>query len=435
MKKLYLIRRDTEKIIGPYDAAQVAKGFQKMEFGPTDEISGHLGPWVQIENRGEIRKYYPVFTKNFFAHETTYMTNPKQSPKKAALQKSRKKLPQPKPQSSSKTTLFLILILLIGLAGGGYYFYQNLMGSGRPPTPASLMQLFDQEGAGAVSIRMKPHLDSVLSKYRKDPNTNRAWEPLLRLLAFQEYGAIKGISKDVLSGGNPQPLPKSCSVGSWKKRLSTIATELQDASPTLKLPWIRLLALEPSWVLRRGDQRFLQFVNYHHACVAMALKAGTLMETADFGPGKPLASSWLVVKERLNTIDSALFGDEVRQSSNSKSDFHTWTCLEQAVSVDGIAACLSLEKVQLEDLIPGQTYHLKERIQMALLRLLLAGDDAAYFFLRSHESILPDFGMDHSFLGFDVKLEFQLLTAIRSHTSDSIDQAIVNEINEILQAD
>src|SRR5258708_5662786 len=59
MQKLFLIRRGLDTFLGPMSLQDLRVSYGKMSFGFQDEITGHLGPWVPLENIEALRKFYP----------------------------------------------------------------------------------------------------------------------------------------------------------------------------------------------------------------------------------------------------------------------------------------------------------------------------------------------------------------------------------------
>ena len=59
MAKLYLIRRNLEGFSGPMSLMELKDAFKRMQFGLSDEVSGHCGPWVTMDNLEKVKKTYP----------------------------------------------------------------------------------------------------------------------------------------------------------------------------------------------------------------------------------------------------------------------------------------------------------------------------------------------------------------------------------------
>src|SRR4051812_11628672 len=59
MAKLYLIRRNLENFSGPMTLGEMKEAYKRMAFGLQDEVSGHCGPWVSLEDLVRVKKHYP----------------------------------------------------------------------------------------------------------------------------------------------------------------------------------------------------------------------------------------------------------------------------------------------------------------------------------------------------------------------------------------
>ena len=58
-EKLYLIRVDMERFIGPLTLKEVRDSYRRMEFGLQDEIASSNKPWVAFDDLERINRIYP----------------------------------------------------------------------------------------------------------------------------------------------------------------------------------------------------------------------------------------------------------------------------------------------------------------------------------------------------------------------------------------
>ena len=57
--KLYLIRVDMERFIGPLTLREVRESYRRMEFGLQDEIAASNRAWVAFDDLERVKRYYP----------------------------------------------------------------------------------------------------------------------------------------------------------------------------------------------------------------------------------------------------------------------------------------------------------------------------------------------------------------------------------------
>lgn len=63
----FLVRRNLTELLGPWDLLELKLHFEKMTFGKQDEISGHCGDWILIEQIQDLRNAYPAVYESLFA--------------------------------------------------------------------------------------------------------------------------------------------------------------------------------------------------------------------------------------------------------------------------------------------------------------------------------------------------------------------------------
>jgi|TARA_B100001971_G_C18254002_1_gene580499 hypothetical protein len=65
---LYLIRRNFESFVGPLSYKEFNEAYQRMELGLQDEVAGHCGSWVVLENFKDLKKNYPEIAEVVSPH-------------------------------------------------------------------------------------------------------------------------------------------------------------------------------------------------------------------------------------------------------------------------------------------------------------------------------------------------------------------------------
>ena len=418
MSQLYLIRRESEKLVGPYTISELRDAFDRMEFGIADEISGHLGPWVTIDKRQELKQFYPNLYKVFNPGDRTRAN--KRVP--GMLEDSLLNEVQISVKRKKQPTWFyfsLVLIVGIGVATTFVLFKRQKATELKPAQ--YYKEIFQISGAENCMRALEPKIGVAISQFNQNKATRSEWLPLLRLYAFHHSGYLRGVSPDLLKGNVWKPLPKDCSSASWIRRFKQIQdSNLQfQADQIHKIRGIEILAMDPYWAKRRKDSSFLSPSNYYQACAMTARKAVTKLQNSMPNLGSNSASSnrFLQLAARVDWINLAIAGRAPTRMDMPVNDLiRKWTCLEQESSLEGLNNCVlggnngekSLERIHPDIL---------HRYRLNVLRIALNGDADAV--LSIGESAIFDFSkysLPDFLFSFDVKPEKSILEEIRQYT-------------------
>lgn len=73
--KLYLVRKNTEQLIGPIEFLELMTLIEAMQIGPYDEIASHLSRWVRLDDFSNLSKYYPDVFSYLKEKRINWLTN------------------------------------------------------------------------------------------------------------------------------------------------------------------------------------------------------------------------------------------------------------------------------------------------------------------------------------------------------------------------
>ena len=278
MDRLYLIRVDMERFLGPFTLKQLKDAYTRMEFGMQDEISGSLRQWVSFDDVEGIKRHYPELAQLVQSEMlsgwglSSHTTHPLPS---AKLKPSKRR----RPNNYLWASLVLGAFLLFGLAGIVLYKQGELN--------EILTFLKDRNfynAQSAFGTQYNPRFESYMDRNRESINQAMKkkkglaqWLPYVRAVAFSRDGRWDGINSKKLRGKIEEPLPQDCSMAYWEQ---TWLNSRSQWSPFLEgtlLPrdeWALLLAYDPHWIAHRSPMTgWLIPGSYHEACMQMALKA------------------------------------------------------------------------------------------------------------------------------------------------------------------
>lgn len=429
MAKLYLIRRNLETFTGPLSLGEMKDAYKRMQFGLQDEVSGHCGPWVSLDDLTLMKKHYPEVAR--IVNEDM-LAGWGVSDHGARLAGDDTKRIEVKATRGIGLALTFLAIALAAFAAAVYMANGSRM-SGKVKdaedqlTPEAAMALIargDEIGFDALIEEELPDLvDRVTRAKRPEPQ----WLPVLRHYAFTHEGQLNGLPPKLLRGEGSPSAPIDCSLKTWRKRWRSgikTWTEFLSQKRLIRQHWSHLLAWDPHWIRRRTTAGWLPGESYYTGCLAMADKALTEM----FSDASLVSSAadWEKmginkIKQRLTwLIETARTGQAGQPALQPAGNvLATWTCMEAARDVKELVKCR--DSLPAAGGTPEQevwlAYH-EERFGWSLLRLVMGmkgAPPADVLGLLTQQSAKMN-KSDH-FTRFDYRVEFKLLKALLKQPS------------------
>lgn len=279
MDKLYLIRVDMERFLGPYSLKQVKEAYGRMEFGLQDEVAGSLRQWVSFDDFESIRKHYPELVQlvqremlSGWGVSTHTAMGSSQLPVKA-------KPPVQQRSSGVIWILFLTVCVMLSLVGFSLYKDGELVNILSMIKDRQLYNAKSQYG-DRYNARFEAFMDrsrDSINAALKKKKAGALWMPYVRAVAFEKDGRWEGISAKKLRGQADAFLPQDCSMVAWEQRWTQSREQwlrFLDGREFPKEEWAYLLAADPHWIRNRSPSPgWLSPGSYAEGCLRMSLKA------------------------------------------------------------------------------------------------------------------------------------------------------------------
>ncbi len=387
--KLYLIRRDLETFTGPVTAAELARLIERMAVGFRDEVTGHCGPWIFLDDRDKLKKFYsellPIVQAasvsgwssdaNEFRNEPTI-----KGPVILAVKKPDRRLIL----AAAFFGLAIFAAMIAWVFVGSGELSSRIIGSQIPPA-SELTALLQTGGEKEFISLMEPQLPRIIDRGNRNHDVMAAWLPFLRAYAFYGAGEIDGFSSKKLRGESGVAAPADCSVKAWSKRWNDAYPSFNAVAKGGPLPsdhWARLLAWDSHWINRRSQSGWIRPRNFYQGCVMAASRAFDSI---------PAGATADVVRERLALLTAVLQnpgkaqgegGPGKKTGSGKASVFGLWTCMDSARNRIELDQCLEAPWQNLM-----QSDYNREKFYWSMLRLAVKarseGDQASWPLLRN----------------------------------------------------
>lgn len=270
MERLYLIRVDMQRFLGPYTLKQLKEAHARMEFGLQDEVSGSLRQWVSFDDLENVRRHYPELAQLVQTEILSGWGMSAQPQLQMPAKHIRKK-------RSSALPYSLIILALLILALGFILFKDGSLGSFfKDQTLQTAQSLFNEDNR----VQFESHMDrnrEAINRAMKKKKGSALWLPYVRAVAFGRDGEWEGLSSKRLRGKVEEPLPQDCSMEAWEQIWKASQAQWSGYLEGRELPreeWALLMTLDPNWIrLRSPVSGWIQPGSYAEACMQMALKA------------------------------------------------------------------------------------------------------------------------------------------------------------------
>lgn len=328
-QKLYLVRKDLQRFLGPYTAKQVRDAFRNMECGQQDEVCGHCGSWVPLGNQKSLQKHYPEIATAL--RSDLVASWGVASPGESTSLSNASALAYGRSRFGLVVRWILVTVILAGLAAALFMLSRPQYFQAAawfPPTLESVEEAKDLATFNSLIERIIPKISSF------DRNELEKWLPHLRRYAFARDGALPGVTQEDLLGQGPGMM-KNCTSRHWQKAFSTRAKELLDMGKKGRLGRnnpLRILAWDPHWIRRRPNSAWLDLYNGYTACLKIAQETLKNSET-----------------ELIKKIPQDMFGSTLSRLqfiANPESPglstlgiYGMWSCFERAADFQALFEC------------------------------------------------------------------------------------------------
>lgn len=332
MERLYLVRVDMQRFLGPFTLKQLKDAHARMEFGLQDEISGSLRQWVSFDDLDNIRRHYPELAQLVQTEMLSGwgMSAQPQLPTPSRMKKKR--------SSSFKIVLGLVLGLLLVLAwllvkeeGGA-----GLLNPFRDRTLPTAQSLFSEGNR----VRFEAHMDrnrETINRAMKKKKGLAQWLPYVRSVAFGRDGQWEGLSPKRLRGKAEEGLPQDCSMAAWEQSWKNSQPQWSAYLEGRELPredWAMIMTLDPHWIKSRSPaSAWLEPGSYAEACLQMSLKALQRFSTA--------ATAWegKVFSSRLRWQLGVISGQRSNEDFEMSGTLWALSCIEDSRDEGGLKGC------------------------------------------------------------------------------------------------
>lgn len=350
MARLFLIRRNLESFVGPMTAVELKEAYKRMDFGLADEVSGHCGPWVQLDNVDLLKQRYPDIAR-FVTEGIKGWGVSNHEPQRIEHGEATRRVFVANGKNGVLAFTFLAIAALAFAAA--VYIASGSRMSGRAkapefnPQPEEAQGFLDHREYVLFDRYMEDNTQEIIARMTKQKKLETSWLPYLRYYAFTHEGIVPGLSPKLLRGTGAASAPIECSLKAWRQRWrsslrswNTFVTERR----LVRAHWARILAWDPHWIRRREHKGWIDDQNYYVGCLQMADKA--LSEMYSDTSLVQVASDW--EKLGINKIKQRIqWLQEVTRtgSSNLKLDpigdqpLAVWSCMEGARDLRELQKC------------------------------------------------------------------------------------------------
>ncbi|HNS64649.1 MAG TPA: hypothetical protein PKN11_09485 [Anaerolineaceae bacterium] len=421
-EKLYLIRVNLERFLGPMPLKEVKARYKRMEFGLQDEVASSNKSWVTFDDFERIRRIYPelsdIVRKEMLGAWSDASLTPVQIVPGARTSTRGRGF-----AAGLMGKLFLVMLMVI-VALFAYNMARNEEFSSRLFRLKDPNILRAEEYLGnAHNARHEAYLDrymkDILPMIRKKKAFDE-WMPHLRVVAFHRDGRIEGLRSTYLRGKKALPGPKDCSVAAWKTRWKRSMPQWElfvDGRLLNSSDWSRLLVWDPDWISRRSPaEGWVDPGSYFEACLEMALKAIVSLDKESLEGQDELRE---ILASRIKWQLKMIRGETVGQEYSMSGSLWALSCIEGSERLE------SLDECQKDiDMSADWRTLLRSRTALAQFRILTALEDplsaeSMSILQKTMETIAPrDF-----ITRFDYQAEIRFYQKVLSG-GDSLSKAV-----------
>lgn len=412
--KLYLIRVDMERFIGPATLREIKEAYRRMEFGLQDEIASSNKPWVAFDDLDRINRIYPelslMIKKEMLGGWGTTESDAKANVKSIHTGTTGKN----KTGSLIKWILALIVVGILGTLG---YLLQTYR---LKDIPLLIQEPLYMKALIQYGDRYNPKFEAFMDRNKKEINQSivknrkmyRLWLPFIRAVAFKKDGSWPGLSAVRLRDKDAQYAPVDCSYKAWLTRWQESHSEWKGFLAGSILPekdWAKVLVWDEVWIKQRTlDPNWRFPANYYEACLRIARKALKKSATPE------LQAEANIFNARLKWSISTINGEEIRDEFQMSGGLWSLSCIESTLDGDQLDSCTADKKA-----IPAWKELIERRIELRKARLLLINHSRlSEPYIKQLRQQLEKIAQKDPYTRFDYKEEMRFLQVIMQNGGD-----------------
>lgn len=322
--KYYLVRQRHEHLLGPYNLAEIDDLYRQGRCELNDEVSGNLGPWLYLRERGNLKHYYPELAAIFHTAEN-----------KEHLVSSYDKYDSPKQRSAISSSVFIIAILLIGGAIGaaiylGRFYDDHILAQ---VTQAYQRQNYQQ------AVEILATNDRLVERLINEVSISPQWLPILRSYAFLVDGNLTRSLIATVYDQTAIETPTDCTVARWRKIWQESVNDWEQFIGKQQLidrHWSRLLSWDPHWLRTKSSPSWRHPKSYEQGCFLAAHKAFIALSL-------PNNSNFTIIRERImwqaKYLNAVSNGREIIYPRGKVNPVLIWNCMEQSIDLRTLDNC------------------------------------------------------------------------------------------------
>jgi hypothetical protein len=455
MSRMYLVRRENNRFIGPVTLSGFRERLKKMEFGVQDEVSSHCMPWVILDKEALIRKYYPelaevistempaawremtghakIVTKS--EHRLRLEKKSERPSRGKANQRLRSSGDNYYKSKPSVAPKIFALLMIAAVGAAGWFVTQK----GKDDVQVGIgdfTNLASQSDPNRFLNEMGLKLVPIVSRINKGKDEKGSWLPYLRMYAFYTSGSIENLPVKTLRGAVPLFAPQDCSVETWKKRWTDNKSQVaawMSGGQMSKNVWTKTLSWDPHWIKRRTSVGWMKPRNWFEGCLmtaSVAIKSVTEeLATQSKNTQKSPDIELLVVVHRrlLLQIDIIQKGRTIVPVDPS-STVGVLSCMEQASTLKDLGTC-QLKTVDLSLQQMFDDHYAQQVVRLASLSANLSDSDFQAEWMQLALSIQNEDSLSKLDYGPEIKFMQDLQT--NGFKADGLSNKVSTEFGDV----
>ncbi len=412
-EKLYLIRVDMERFIGPVTLKEVRDSYRRMEFGLQDEIASSNKPWVAFDDLERINRIYPelgnLIKKEMLSGWGSTEPDAKMIPSHENIDAM--------PKKSMGLLLKIIVLLVLLLVATGAFFF--IRGDKLQDIKFMLQEPTYSKAKFYYGDRYNEQFEAFMEKNTREINRSmkrkgyfKVWLPYVRAVAFSSDGDWKGLSHKKLRGKDANHSPSDCSVATWKTKWENSKTQWSAFLEGKNLPhqdWAKILVWDTTWIKQRLNHRqWLWPRNYYEACYLMARKALRLAVDIE----KNLEGN--IFDSRLKWSISLINDNDTNEEFEMSGSLWSLSCIESSNDDDSIDEC-----IQNKNFSDEWNQLLEYRARLRKIRVIFANNSRLQSqHLDDLKTKIQGIELKDSFTKFDYRDEFKYFQMVIQANGD-----------------
>ena len=322
--KYYLVRQRHERLLGPFNLAEISDLYRQGRCDLNDEVSGNLGPWLYLRERGNLKHYYPELSAIFHTAEN-----------KEHLVSSYDKYDSPKQRSTISSSVLVLTILIIGGAIGAFIYLGRFYDD---RALAQVQQAYRQQDYPRA-VKILATNDKLVDRLLNEVSISPQWLPIIRTYAFSVDNDLKPFLIATVYDQTAIETPNDCTIARWRKIWQESVNDWEQFIGKQQLidrHWSRLLSWDPHWLRTKSAPSWRYPKSYEHGCFLAAHKAFTALSL-------PSNSNFTIIRERImwqaKYLNAVSNGQDIVYPRGKANPLLIWNCLEQSTDLRTLDNC------------------------------------------------------------------------------------------------